>query len=82
MEKGVKSDVLKNSPGGDHYKGFAIEPIEYIEANNLGFSEANVVKYVTRWRKKNGVEDLRKARFYIDRLIELAEAAHKTVAGR
>ena len=54
--------------GGTHYEG-TIEPIDYIEANGLGFSEANVIKYVTRYKKKNGVEDLRKARWYLDRLI-------------
>ena len=68
------SEVLATSPAGDHYRTFAIEPIQYIEANQLPFHEANVVKYVTRWKLKNGVEDLKKARFYIDRLIELEEA--------
>ena len=58
---------------GAHYRGCAIEPIVYIEANTLGFHEGNIVKYVTRWRHKGGVDDLRKARYYIDRLIELAE---------
>ena len=41
-------------------------------ANNMSYCEANVVKYVSRWRSKNGVEDLRKARHYIDLLIEEA----------
>jgi len=57
--------------GGDHYKKLAIQPIEYIQKNNLGFCEGNVVKYITRWKDKNGVEDLRKARHYIDLLIEI-----------
>lgn len=56
--------------GGNHYKGFKIQPIEYIQANDLSYCEANVVKYVTRWRGKNGIEDLRKAKHYIDLLIE------------
>lgn len=68
------SPILANSPAGEHYKDFGIEPIVYIEANKLGWHEANVVKYITRWRVKDGVEDLRKARFYIDRLIELEES--------
>lgn len=55
---------------GTHYEQ-AIEPIEYIEANQIPFHEANVIKYVSRWKRKNGVEDLKKARWYIDRLIEL-----------
>lgn len=54
----------------EHYVQQGIEPIDYIESNNLNFSEGNVVKYVTRHRKKNGKEDLLKARWYINRLIE------------
>lgn len=56
--------------GGNHYKDLKIQPIEYIQANDLSYCEANVVKYVTRWRSKNGIEDLRKAKHYIDLLIE------------
>lgn len=57
--------------GGKHYKAAAIEPWDYVAANGLGFFEGNAIKYLTRWRAKNGVEDLRKARHYIDKLIEL-----------
>lgn len=57
--------------GGDHYRSLSIQPIQYIHANQLGFCEGNIVKYVTRWRAKNGIEDLKKARHYIDLLIEL-----------
>lgn len=56
--------------GGDHYSGQGIQPIDYILANELDFCEGNVVKYVTRWKFKNGVEDLKKARQYLDFLIE------------
>jgi len=58
--------------GGEHY-AMKIEPIEYIEENNLPFHEANVVKYVSRWRSKNGFEDLQKAKWYIERLMQLEE---------
>lgn len=57
--------------GGSHYKDKAIQPVEYIHANGLGFCEGNVVKYVTRWKEKNGVADLEKARHYLDILIQL-----------
>ena len=57
--------------GGDHYKNLAIQPAEYIHANNIGFFEGNVIKYVSRWRQKNGIADLEKAAHYIDLLIEL-----------
>lgn len=53
----------------DHYKT-KITPIEFIEANNLGFHEGNVVKYITRYKDKNGIEDLEKAKTYIEMLIE------------
>lgn len=56
--------------GGDHYQKMAIQPIDYIMENRLGFCEGNVIKYVTRWQQKNGVQDLLKARQYIDFLIE------------
>jgi len=55
---------------GDHYSGKAIQPIEYIMANKLGFCEGNVVKYVSRWRNKGGLNDLLKAKHYIEFLIE------------
>ena len=60
--------------GGNHYKLMMIQPAEYILANNLGYCEGNVIKYVSRWRTKAkhgpNVEDLRKAKHYIDMLIE------------
>ena len=56
--------------GGAHYKQMKIQPTEYIIANDIPFCEGNVIKYVTRWRGKNGVEDLKKAEHYIKILIE------------
>lgn len=56
---------------GDHYKTLKIQPVEYIHANNIGYFEGNVIKYVTRWKTKNGKADLLKARHYIDLLLEL-----------
>lgn len=60
--------------GGDHYKDMAIQPTEYAMANGLGFVEGAVVKYVSRWRKKGGIQDLKKARHFLDLLIEFEEA--------
>ena len=57
--------------GGNHYKDLKIQPIEYIHANGLDYFEGNVIKYITRHRKKNGKQDLEKAKHYIDLLIEL-----------
>jgi hypothetical protein len=57
--------------GGDHYKEKSIQPWDYIAANELGYFEGNIVKYVSRWQNKGGVKDLQKARHYLDKLIEL-----------
>lgn len=53
----------------DHYD-FTIQPVEYILKNRLGFCEGNVVKYISRWKLKNGREDLLKAKHYIDILLK------------
>ena len=66
-------NALNTQVGGDHYKKLKIQPVEYIYANNIGYMEGNIIKYVTRWRDKNGVADLLKARHYIDLLLELEE---------
>ena len=53
----------------DHYD-FEIQPVDFILKNRLGFCEGNVIKYISRWRLKNGREDLLKARHYIDILLK------------
>jgi hypothetical protein len=59
--------------GGGHYKGKAIQPVEYISANNLNFLEGCIVKRITRWRDKNGIEDLQKIKHEVDLLIAMEE---------
>ena len=66
----LKSSLNKQE-GGQHYKDKAIQPIVYIHANNLGFCEGNVVKYITRHKEKNGAEDIRKVIHYCELLLEL-----------
>jgi hypothetical protein len=63
--------ALDTQVSGDHYKKMAIQPIEYIHKNSIGFIEGAVIKYVSRWKDKNGVEDLKKARHMLDILIEM-----------
>ena len=63
--------ALSTQIGGDHYKNLTIQPIEYIHANKIPFIEGCVIKYISRWRNKNGIADLQKARHFIDMLIEL-----------
>jgi hypothetical protein len=57
----------------DHYRGDGLQPFDVINAFGLDFYEGNAIKYVLRWRKKNGVQDLRKARTYVQILIDRAE---------
>lgn len=56
---------------GSHYQRNEIQPWDYIHANDIGYFEGNVIKYVSRWKHKGGVEDLRKAKHYLEKLIEL-----------
>jgi hypothetical protein len=78
LKSGCKTTIyvsaLDKQISGNHYKDKAIQPIIYIYANNLGFCEGNVVKYITRWRDKNGIADLEKAKHYIELLIEMENA--------
>ena len=57
--------------GGKHYKNFKIQPIEFITANNLNFIQGCVIKYICRFDKKNGNEDLDKVIHYCELLKEL-----------
>jgi hypothetical protein len=66
----IPLDPLKIQHGGSHYKELKIQPIEFIMANNLDFCQGNAIKYLVRFRNKNGLEDLKKAKHYIDLLIQ------------
>ena len=57
----------------DHYRQGTLEVIDAIEGLALGYREGNCLKYLARYKYKNGVEDLRKARWYLDRLIKEQE---------
>jgi hypothetical protein len=57
--------------GGQHYKIYKIQPTEFIHTNSIPFIEGNIIKYVVRHRNKNGLEDLKKAKHYLELLIQL-----------
>jgi hypothetical protein len=63
--------ALNMQVGGEHYKKHKIQPIEFIHANNIPFIEGNIIKYIVRWRDKNGLKDLEKVKHYVDLLIDL-----------
>lgn len=65
-----ETSALDTQIGGGHYKSMAIQPIEFIMKNGLNFCQGNIIKYVCRYQSKNGIEDLKKARHYVDLLIE------------
>jgi len=56
--------------GGAHYTDKAIQPWDFIISNNIGYLEGNIIKYISRWKDKNGIEDLKKAQHYLQKLIE------------
>lgn len=57
--------------GGDHYKNKSVQPWDYITGNNMGYLEGCIVKYVSRYKEKNGLDDLYKAHHYLEKLIEI-----------
>lgn len=59
--------------GGSHYRTMPIQPLEFITKNGLDYFQGNVLKYILRYKNKNGIEDLRKAIHYIEMMIELEE---------
>lgn len=62
--------AIDTQVGGDHYKQMKIQPVDFIYENNIPYIEANVIKYVCRHKYKNGLQDLEKAKHYIDLLIQ------------
>ena len=61
---------FKKQVGGNHYKNYEIQPVEFIIKNNIGFVEGNIIKYVLRFKEKGGAVDLEKAKHYIELLID------------
>ena len=73
MPKLRPANALDKQEGGSHYD-LPIQPLEYIHANQLGYIEGNIIKYATRHRNKNGVEDIKKIIHYCELLLELEYA--------
>lgn len=69
--------ALDKQVAGTHYKQMPIQPVEFIHANSIPYCEANAIKYLCRWRNKNGIDDLRKAVHYIELLIEMEMEKNK-----
>ncbi len=66
----VRQSAWQKQEGGSHYKNLKIQPMQYALENKLDYAQANVVKYVTRHKEKNGKEDLLKAIHNLELMIE------------
>jgi hypothetical protein len=64
------SKASEEQVGGSHYRDFVIQPSEFIHKNKIGFLPGNVIKYVCRYSRKNGAQDLRKALHYLELILE------------
>lgn len=69
--------ALDTQVGGDHYKSMPIQPMQYSMKNGLDACQHTIIKYVTRFREKGGIQDLEKAKHVIDMLIEFEAEGHK-----
>lgn len=78
-DEGAGASPSKDITKQDHYTQFKIQPAVFIGENNIGYFEGNVIKYVCRYQKKNGIEDLKKARHYLDMLISKLETGEVKV---
>ena len=67
-------EAIKHQIGGNHYTSMTIQPAEFILANEIGKYEGDVIQYVTRWRSKGGIEDLKKAQQSIQIIIDYHQA--------
>jgi len=72
-KRDINSDIPERVIHPKHYNE-GIEMWDYAYTHKLDFFEGNIVKYVTRWKTKNGIEDLKKAKQYLDKLIQLEQA--------
>jgi hypothetical protein len=65
--------ALENQIGGNHYLDMKIQVVEFCHKNQIPFMEGAVIKYVCRWRKKGGMADLKKAKHFLELMIEMEE---------
>lgn len=63
------TNILEKQIGGSHYKGFTIQPAEFINKNKLLFAEGNAIKYICRHSYKGGKEDILKAIHYLEMIL-------------
>ena len=75
------SNANKHQVAGGHYKS-KVQHWDYVVANDLDYFQAQITKYVTRWKNKNGLQDLEKARHFLDKYMELVDSGEIPEPGR
>ena len=71
LKKERKMSATKKQVGGNHYKKYKIQPVEFAQANELNYCESNIIKYAVRHKDKNGIDDVKKIIHYAELLLEL-----------
>ena len=71
LKPGAPADALSRQVAGSHYKDLAIQPVEFITKNQIGFLEGNAIKYLVRHGAKGGSADVRKAIHYCELILQL-----------
>lgn len=74
----MTNDALSNQVGGSHYKGAAIQHVEFCQVNDIPWCEASALKYIIRHRKKNGAQDLQKAIHYLQLAMQIYDRDEST----
>lgn len=69
-EESKEETASTKQVGGEHYKNFVIQPSEFIHLNSLGWCEGNAIKYICRYKFKNGAEDIKKAIHYLELILQ------------
>lgn len=72
-----KVSANETQVGGIHYRKKSIQHWDYVAANDLDYFQGQITKYVSRWKDKNGLQDLRKAQHFLEKYIEVEEAKAK-----
>ena len=73
----MDTNVLDKQVGGSHYKKLTMQPIEFIVKAKLSFIQGNIVKYISRYTYKNGIEDIKKCIHYSELAISLNDSGPK-----
>lgn len=78
MKREITS-ALNKQEGGNHYKNMPIQPVEYIHKNNIGFLAGNAIKYLSRYKEKEGIEDIKKAIHYCEMILEMEYGTNQEI---